>query len=123
MFVGYQMGKKKEINIDFQGVIAKLGFAIDDDSLYLTENKKELPDPQIQFHIEKAKELNASAVYLRRQLNGSYKPQVYLFDFTNRGFNEASENEIADIQTNIWSSGEAPFLVVIRITPFPPREP
>lgn len=110
------MGKKKEINIDFQGVIAKLGFAIDDDSLYLTENKKELPDPQIQFHIEKAKELNASAVYLRRQLNGSYKPQVYLFDFTNRGFNEASENEIADIQTNIWSSGEAPLACIFHNT-------
>lgn len=110
------MGKTKEINIDFQGVMAKLGFAIEDDSLYLTENKKELPDPQIQFHIEKAKELNASAVYLRRQLNGSYKPQVYLFDFTNRGFNETSENEIADIQTNIWSSGEAPLACIFHNT-------
>jgi hypothetical protein len=99
------MGKAKELNIDFQEVIAKLGFAIEDDCLYLTENKKALVDPQIQFHIEKAKELNASAVYLRRQLNGSYKPQVYLFDFTDRGFNETNEEEIADIQTNIWSSG------------------
>jgi len=110
------MGKTKDIDIDFQEVIAKLGFAIEDDCLYLTENKKELPDPQIQFHIEKAKELNASAVYLRRQLNGSYKPQVYLFDFTDRGFNEANESEIADIQTNIWSSGEAPLACVFHNT-------
>lgn len=110
------MGKTKDINIDFQEVIAKLGFAIEDDCLYLTENKKELPDPQIQFHIEKAKELNASAVYLRRQLNGSYKPQVYLFDYTDRGFNEANEDEIADIQTNIWSSGEAPLACVFHNT-------
>ncbi|WP_312820026.1 HsdM family class I SAM-dependent methyltransferase [Kaistella carnis] len=110
------MGRTKEINIDFQEVIAKLGFAIEDDCLYLTENKKELPDPQIQFHIEKAKELNASAVYLRRQLNGSYKPQVYLFDYTDRGFNEANEDEIADIQTNIWSSGEAPLACIFHNT-------
>ncbi|HTO35611.1 MAG TPA: N-6 DNA methylase, partial [Flavobacterium sp.] len=110
------MGKTKDINIDFQEVIAKLGFAIEDDCLYLTENKKELPDPQIQFHIEKAKELNASAVYLRRQLNGSYKPQVYLFDYTDRGFNEANEDELADIQTNIWSSGEAPLACIFHNT-------
>src|SRR5690606_11908438 len=110
------MGKTKDIDIDFQEVIAKLGFAIEDDCLYLTENKKELPDPQIQFHIEKAKELNASAVYLRRQLNGSYKPQVYLFDYTDRGFNEANEDELADIQTNIWSSGEAPLACIFHNT-------
>ena len=110
------MRKVKDINIDFQEVIAKLGFAIEDDCLYLTENKKELSDPQIQFHIEKAKNLNASAVYLRRQLNGSYKPQVYLFDFTDRVFNEGGEDELADIQTNIWSSGEAPLACIFHNT-------
>ena len=37
--------------------MAKLGFVIDDDCLYLTtENYTTLPDLQIQFHIEKAKE-------------------------------------------------------------------
>lgn len=110
------MGKIKNENIDFQHIISRLGFVTEDDCLYLTINKKDLPDPQIQFHIEKAGELKASAVYLRRQLNGSYKPQVYLFDFTDRGFNEANENEIADIQTNIWSSGEAPLACIFYNT-------
>ena len=110
------MGKIKHKNTDFQEVIAKLGFAMDDDCLYTTENRKNLPAPQIAFHIEKAIELNASAVYLRRQLNGNYKPQVYLYDFTDRGFAESNENEIADIQTKIWSSGEAPLACIFSNT-------
>lgn len=110
------MGKVKNINIDFQDVIANLGFNMEDDCLYLSYNNRQLPDPQIQFHIEKANELKASAVYLRRQLNGSYKPQVYLFDFTDRNFEEESENEIAEIQTRIWSSGEAPLACVFYNT-------
>jgi len=105
------MDKIKNKNSDFQKVIAKLGFAIEDDSLFLTNDERTLPDPQIQFHIEKADELTASAVYLRRQLNGSYKPQVYLFDFTDRSFEEEKDDKIAEIQTKIWSSGEAPLAV------------
>ena len=80
------MNTVKDIKIDFQEVIASLGFALEDDCLYLTKQDSQLIDPQIQFHIETAEELNASAVYLRRQLNGSYKPQVYLYDFTDRKF-------------------------------------
>ena len=96
-------------NIDFQQSMAKLGFVIEDDCLYLTtENYTTLSDIQIQFHIEKAKEFAASAVYLRKQLNGSYKPQVYLFDFTYIPFTEEKELNISEIQTKIWSSGEAP---------------
>lgn len=110
------MDKIKEINIDFHIVIAKLGFDIEDDCLYLTKLENQLTDPQIQFHIETAEELNASAVYLRRQLNGSYKPQVYLYDFTDRNFDEAHENELAEIQTKIWSSGEAPLACVFYNT-------
>lgn len=110
------MGKVKNRNIDFQGIIANLGFNMEDDCLYLSYNIRQLPDPQIQFHIEKANEIKASAVYLRRQLNGSYKPQVYLFDFTDRNFEEERENEIAEIQTKIWSSGEAPLACVFYNT-------
>lgn len=110
------MNKVKNKHIDFKDVIANLGFNVEDDCLYLTEKKSPLPDPQIHFHIEKARELKASAVYLRRQLNGSYKPQVYLFDFTDRNFEEEKENEIAEIQTKIWSSGEAPLACVFYNT-------
>lgn len=100
----------------FQKVIASLGFALEDDCLYLTEKESSLSDPQIQFHIEIAREINATAVYLRRQLSGSYKPQVYLFDFTDRNFEEKRGNEIAEIQTKIWSSGEAPLACVFYNT-------
>jgi len=106
----------KNININFSEAIANLGFAIEDDCLYLTSVESQFPEPQMHFHIEKAKELKASAVYLRKQLNGSYKPQVYLFDFTDRNFEEARENEIAQIQTKIWSSGEAPLACVFYNT-------
>ncbi|MEQ8624398.1 MAG: N-6 DNA methylase [Vicingaceae bacterium] len=103
-------------NVNFQDSISKLGFVQGDDCLYLTKQSSPHSDPQIQFHIEKANYLNASAIYLRRQLNGSYKPQVYLYDFTDRGFQEGRENEIADIQTQIWSSGEAPLACVFYNT-------
>lgn len=110
------MNRVKNKHIYFQNVIASLGFDVEDDCLYLTAKKKSLPDPQIHFHIEKAGELKASAVYLRRQLNGSYKPQVYLFDYTDRNFEEEKENEVAEIQTKIWSSGEAPLACVFYNT-------
>lgn len=89
-----KMDKVKNNGANFQCVIARLGFKMDDDCLFFTNKQTSLPYPQIQFHIEKAGELSASAVYLRKQLNGSYKPQVYLFDFTDRNFEEAMENEI-----------------------------
>lgn len=116
MVVTIKMNNTKNKIVDFKDVIAKLGFVLDDDCLYLTENQNQLPDPQIQFHLEKANELKASAVYLRRQLTGSYKPQVYLFDFTNRNFEEVNENEIAEIQTKIWSSGESPLTCIFYNT-------
>jgi hypothetical protein len=49
---------------EFQDVITRLGFAMEDDFLFLTYNKSLPPDPQIQFHIEKAGGFKASAVCL-----------------------------------------------------------
>ncbi len=111
----HYMNKAKDIKESFQQGLQRLGFE-NDDALYLTDHCENIPDPQIYFHIEKAKEFKASAVYLRRQLNGSYKPQAYLFDFTDINFDESNENEIADIQTKIWSSGEAPLACVFYNT-------
>ena len=115
------MSKIKEDIIDnhrltFKENIVKLGFTTDDDCLFLTKNKDKLPEPQIKFYLDKAEDLSASAVYLRKQLNGSYKPQVYLFDFTDRNFEESNESDLAKIQTNIWSSGEAPLACVFYRT-------
>lgn len=110
------MNKTKVKNTGFQQVISNLGFNLEDDCLFLTTQDYQPTDHQIQFHIETAKELNASAVYLRRQLNGSYKPQVYLYDFTDRNFEETKETEIAEIQTKIWSIGEAPLACIFYDT-------
>ena len=93
-------------NLSFENGLKALGF-YEDDSLFLTETSQNI-DPQIEFHQEKARKFKASAVYLRRLFNGNYKPQAYLFDFTQKGFHSDVENEIALIQKKIWSSGEAP---------------
>lgn len=99
----------------FQHGLKKLGFE-EDNALFLTGKGEILPDPQIKFHLENAEEFNASAVYLRKQLNGGYKPQVYLFDFTDRGFDVQNENEITEIQKKIWSSGDAPLACIFYNT-------
>ncbi len=97
--------KTTEQIINFNQGLDKLGF-LNDDSLFLTNVVSD--NPEINFHIEKAKKFKADAVFLRKQFTGNYKPQVYLFDFTNQGFNKENEAEIALIQKQIWSSGEAP---------------
>ncbi len=97
--------KTTEQIINFNQGLDKLGF-LNDDSLFLTDVVSD--NPEINFHIEKAKKFKADAVFLRKQFTGNYKPQVYLFDFTKQGFNKENESEIALIQKQIWSSGEAP---------------
>lgn len=110
------MNQVKIKNSNFYKALSTLGFEKDDDSLYLTETKKHLPDPQIEFHIEKAIDFKATAVYLRKQLNGSYKPQAYLYDFTNQGFDKENEKDLTEIQKKIWSSGEAPLACIFYNT-------
>lgn len=97
--------KSKSFNVGLK----KLGF-FGDDYLFFADSKKKLPDVEISFHIETAKFIHKeiTAVFLRKQLNGSYKPQVYLFDFTDIAFSEQTEDKIADIQRKVWSSGEVP---------------
>ncbi len=103
------MEKIKGTSKSFKSGLEKLGFE-GDNALYFTDNTKKLPELEIAFHIETAKFIHKeiTAIFLRKQLNGSYKPQVYLLDFTDRAFSEQIENEIADIQRKIWSSGEVP---------------
>lgn len=44
---------------NFTKGLEKLGFDVGDDALYLVDQKKQLPDPQIRFHLEKALEFGA----------------------------------------------------------------
>jgi methylase of polypeptide subunit release factors len=104
------MNKLKEKTNKFHQAIGKLGFEVEDDAFFLTKIHNNLIDPQIQFHIDIAnKSFNADAIFLRKQLNGSYKSQVYLYDFTGQAFNE---NILTQIQKKIWSSGEVPLVAI-----------
>lgn len=102
-----------KLNQKFSQGLKKLGFTPNDECLFLIGEERNLPHPQINFHIEKALEFKATAVFLRKQLNGSYKPQVYLFDYTGKLFDE---NELTEIQKVIWSSGEAPLACIFYDT-------
>jgi hypothetical protein len=101
------MDKIKNVTLNFGQSLTSLGFDTDDDSFFLTGDQSNLLDPQIQFHIDSALEFKADAIFLRKQLNGSYKPQVYLYDFTGVGFDE---KVLTVIQKRVWSSGEVPLV-------------
>lgn len=100
----------------FKDNMTFLGFTEKDECLYILDENRATSNPELLFHIEKARELEVSAIYFRKQLNLSYTPQIYLFDFTNKSFSESEENKLAEIQTNIWSSGEAPLACIFYNT-------
>lgn len=101
----------------FVNNLEKLGFYKDDDSLFLIKHEKQYPPPpQVIFHINKAKEFSATAVYLRKLPNGNYQPQVYLYDFTDLDFSDEDEVELTNIQKKIWSSGELPLACIFYKT-------
>lgn len=101
------MEKIKGTSKSFKLGLEKLGFE-GDNALFFVGQKSGIDNPEIYFHIEKAEIFGAKAVYVRKQLGGSYKPQVFLFDFTAKDFFSKDEKEITAIQKKIWSSGEAP---------------
>ncbi|KAA6342437.1 putative type I restriction enzymeP M protein [termite gut metagenome] len=107
------MVSTKDISIDFQQGLSKLGFDADDALFLVNAEPDEL---EILFHLYTAEKFGATAVYLRKQLNGSYKPQVYLFDKTDNGFNNRDESELAEIQKKIWTSGEVPLVCIFYNT-------
>ena len=80
------MIKIKNRNVNFQKGLNKLGF-VDDDALFLVDNPPK-DNFDVIFHIYKAEKFEATAVYLRKQMNGSYKPQVYIYDRTDVDFSE-----------------------------------
>ena len=80
------MERIKKIGTEFYKNLEKLGFYENDDALYLTNNNHNTP-PEVKFCLNKAQESDVSAVYFRKQLNGSYQPQVYLYDITEEDFN------------------------------------
>jgi methylase of polypeptide subunit release factors len=107
------MNNNPEINELFLSGLEKLGFMENDQALFFLNTKNKLSDPQIRFHLENAGRFKATAVFLLKQLNGSYKPQVYLYDYTDTILNSNNEKEITRIQKMIWSSGETPLACIL----------
>ena len=101
------MEKIKNIDVKFYKNLKILGFHKEDDVLFLTNKTSNIPS-EIRFFIDKAIELNASAVYFRKLPTGNYQPQIYLYDYTDKDFNSKNELELTEIQKKIWSSGESP---------------
>jgi hypothetical protein len=111
------MSTSPHVKAEFIQSIKELGFTMDDDALYLVNAQSNTPpDPQINFHIENAKYFEADAVYIRKQLNGSYKPQIYLYDFTDILPKQQNENKLTEIQKKLWSSGEIPLACIFYNT-------
>ena len=79
-----------------------------DDCLLLTDGTADITNDEFPFLIEQAKKFKANAVFLRKQLSGSYKPQAYIFDFTGQRLGVGNEEEALKIQKRIWTSGDAP---------------
>jgi hypothetical protein len=73
-----------------------------------------LNNPRINYYhriyLEKAKRVGADAIYFRNFQNGVSKPQLYIFDFSNK------EKDIVEIHKNIWSSSEVRLYIVITKT-------
>lgn len=99
----------------FNKGLETLGFK-GDSALFLVDFQQNLLEKEIIFHLHRADDFEATAVYLRKQLNGSFKPQVYIYDFTHKSFNENEEIELSEIQKKIWSSGEVPLVCVFYNT-------
>jgi hypothetical protein len=74
----------------------------------LAENNLKINYHQ-RFHLEKAKRVNADAVYFRNYPNNSRPsvPQLYIFDFTTK------ERDIVEIHKNVWSTSEVRLYIII----------
>jgi hypothetical protein len=85
----------------------QLGFDKElEDCLFLCDNLNEINNHNIKFHLEIAKEFNATAVFFRKELN-NYKPQIYIYDYTGNIF---EENNLTSIHKKVWSSGNVPLV-------------
>jgi methylase of polypeptide subunit release factors len=119
--IAENMVSVSDINTHFHKGLRKLGFAdgdaFVDDALFLVDTEpNHLPNIAALFHLYSAKEFGATAVYLRKQMNGSYKPQVYLYDKTQVHFANRSEGELVGIQKKLWTSGEVPLACIFYDT-------
>ena len=92
----------------FSEGLQKLGFAEEINEFLFQCNQQEVDtdDVEIRISLRRASEFGASAVFFRKELD-KFKPQIFLYDFTDRTFDEAN---LANIHRKVWSSGEVPLV-------------
>ncbi len=89
--------------------LKKLGF-FEDKALIFIDKMEDVDVSDVTFHLETARFIHkdVTAIYFRKQLNGNYKPQVYIYDYTKVALADQIDTHISEIQRRIWSSGEVP---------------
>ena len=98
-------------NSTFVKNLKYLGFEQDNESLYLCSDIDKVK-PEIRFHLEIAKEIEATAVFFKKEIE-FLKHQVYIYDYTGQGINETI---LTDIHRKIWTSGNVPLVCVFYDT-------
>lgn len=95
-----------DINAGFKA----LGFDKElNDCLFICASKNEVEDLHIKFHLDVAEKFGADAVFFGIERKKYYNPQIYIYDFTNRLY---EENELTELQKKVWSSGNVPIICV-----------
>jgi hypothetical protein len=69
--------------------------------------------PAEYFALEQAQKLKATAVYFKKFANRPSLPQIYIYDYTNKNY---QESEFGEIHKHIWNSGVVPLVYVFTKT-------
>ncbi len=92
---------KKKLGYDANGLLRSTSSALSQ------PNFEDLSSISEWLALEKAKRLEADYVYFRRFDDRPSQPQVYIYDFTDKGV-IPKDQDLGEIQKNIWSSSEVP---------------
>lgn len=106
----------KSFTTAFRTGLSKLGFnqELNEDLFFTEDIEQYAPIHSLWFHLEKAKILQADAIFCRKIIGNKYIPQVYLYDFTKK--NTYEESALTDIHKKIWTSSEVPIVCIFTKT-------
>ena len=106
----------KSYTTAFNTGLSKLGFNEElNEGLFFTKDIGQYVSiHNLWFHLEKAKILQADAIFCRKIIGDKYIPQVYLYDFTEKDIYE--EKVLTEIHKKIWTSSEVPIVCVFSKT-------
>lgn len=84
-----------------------------DECLFLCESKNNIEDLHIKFHLDTAEAFEATGVFFKKELNHYYNPQIYIYDYTGKLYDE---NALTFLQKRVWSSGNVPLICIFYDT-------